>query len=258
MATWSSRRKLAYGGSILIVFLAIAVSAVFSFLYKSPTCFDSIKNGNELGVDCGGSCVKLCQSAFLPPVVKWGGGKYEKIADGIYNIASYIVNPNTDGAAVNVPYKFTLFDSEGILITERKGFVTLPAHRNALAFESAVDVGRRNLAKVTFEFTSPPEWFKSYDSLNGLVILDKKYNEEENRSSLQAVLENRNLTPYGNIAVSVILYDRRDNAIGFSRTKIDAISSQGKEIAPFTWPTSRGGRVTSIEVLLSGSPSQDR
>ena len=227
MATWSSKRRIIYGGSILGIFLLIAIVVVFSFFYKAPTCSDGIRNGDEQSVDCGGSCINLCQSAFLPPKIKWGGGKYEKIADDLYNVASYIINPNTNGAAINVPYKFTLYDAQGILITEKKGIVTLPAHRNALAFEPSINVGKRDVSKVTFEFIASPSWFKSHDSLNGLAVMDKRYSEDENGSSLEVTLENRNLLPYGNIMVSVVLYDDRDNAIGFSRTRIDKIISRG-------------------------------
>ncbi len=264
MATWSSRRKFIYGGSIIAVILLIIFSVFFSIFYKSPTCTDGIRNGGEQDVDCGGKCIKLCQSAFLPAKIKWGGGKYEKIADGLYNVASYIINPNTGGAAVSVPYKFTLYDEAGILITEKRGVVTLPAHRNALAFESAVNVGKRNLSKVTFEFTKQPQWFKSHDSLNGLSVLDKKYAEEgngsyeERGSSLEVTLENRNLLPYNNITVSAVLYDNQDNAIGFSRTKIDSINSQEPVSAFFTWPSSRQGKVTSIEIFPSSEAIRDR
>ena len=258
MATWSSKRKFIYGGSIVAVVLVIIFGVFFSIFYKAPTCTDGMRNGGEQDVDCGGKCVKLCQSAFLPVKIKWGGGKYEKIADGLYNVASYVINPNTGGAAVNVPYKFILYDEAGILITEKRGVVTLPAHRNALAFEPAVNVGQRNLSKVIFEFIKQPEWFKSHDSLNGLAVLDKKYTEEENNSSLEVVLENRNLLPYNKITISAVLYDSQDNAIGFSRTKIDAIESQESVSVSFTWPSSRHGKVTSIEIFSSSEPVRDR
>lgn len=258
MASWSSRRKLLYGGSLIIIILTVLIAIVFSYFYKAPTCADGKRNGNETGVDCGGSCLKLCQSAFLPAKIKWGGAKYEKISDNLYNVASYIVNPNTNGAAVNVPYKFSLFDAQGLPITERVGRVTLPPHRNTLAFESAVNVGKNAPVKVTFEFLKEPEWFKSHDTLDGIAIIDKNYTEDDKNSSLAVTLENRSLLPYRNIEVSAILYDKEDNAIGFSRTEIDVIGPKGgREIAPFTWPKGRHGDVTSIEVLPAIEPARD-
>src|SRR3989344_9155576 len=129
MASWSSRRKVLYGGSVIIVLTAVAFSVIFFFFYKPPTCFDNKENGDEYGIDCGGSCVKLCQSTFLPAQIQWGGGKFEIVAPHLYNLSSYIVNPNMDVGAVNVPYKFSVYDNVGLLILEKKGIVSISPHR---------------------------------------------------------------------------------------------------------------------------------
>ena len=240
----------------LVVLIGIPA---FLILYKAPTCFDNIMNGNETGVDCGGSCTRLCQNSFFPPHVVWGGAKFEKVADGLYNIASLIENQNINGAAVNVPYRMSLFDANGLSILVREGTVDLYPQRNSLAFEPVINVGKRIPAKVFFEFTQAPVWFKSHDALSGLGIIDKKYSEDDNSSSLEVTLENRSLLPYKNVSVSVVLYDKNNNAIGFSRTIVDLISPQnGRAIAPFTWPISRNGAVTSIEVLPIIAPVSDR
>lgn len=258
MASWASRRKLLYASIVIIALIVLVGIPAFLILYKAPTCFDNKQNGNEAGVDCGGSCSRLCQSAFLPPRVEWGGAKFEKLADGLYNVASYIVNPNMNGAAMNVPYKMSLYDDRGVLITERTGKVTLYPHRNSLAFQTAVKTDKRIPAKVIFEFTQAPLWFKSHDELGGLAIIDKKYQEDEISSSLEVTLENRNLIPYKDLQIAVVLYDANGNAIGFSQTNIDSIAPKnGREIAPFTWPTMRNGKVTTIDVIPSIKPVLD-
>jgi hypothetical protein len=258
MATWSSRRKLLYGGSIFAIIAGVIGTVFFFYFYKPPTCFDGARNGKEQGIDCGGICAKLCQGAFLTPKIEWGGGKAEKVADGLYNLASYIINPNTTVAALNVPYKFTLFDYKGILIAERQGYIDIPAHRNTLVFESAVSVGKRVPTKVTFEFLAPPLWFKSHDTIGGLVVVDKKYAEDEKMSSLEIHLENKDLVPYQNITVGAVLYDANDNVIGFSKTIVDSLPAQGgKEVAPFTWPLSRNGKVVTIEAIPVVDPVHD-
>jgi hypothetical protein len=250
MATWSSRRKSSIALVLGVIILGAAIAVYFTIFYKAPTCFDNIMNGDEQGIDCGGKCERLCQSAFLPAQIAWGGGKFEMIAPSLYNVAALIINPNTNAAAVNVPYKFSLYDSRGLLLIERKGTLTIPAHRNTLAFETAVDVGKRTPTKVTFEFMSPPVWFKSIDTLGGLAIVDKKYSENSGDSSLLVTLENRSLVPINNITVGAILFDIDGNAIGFSRTQIDSLAPNGgRDVAPFTWPINRQGRVVSIEAL---------
>ncbi len=259
MSSWSSRRKLAFilfGFIVLIIFVA---SIYFLFIYKVPACTDGIMNGTETGVDCGGSCVKLCQNSFLPPNIVWGGAKFEKVTDELYNVAALISNQNINGAATDVPYRISLYDDRGILIKNREGKVTLYPHRNSLAFDSAINVGKRVPAKAIFEFLQAPVWFKSHDALDGIAIINKKYTDDNNSSSLEVTLENRTLFPYEDILVSVVLYDKDGNAIGFSKTIIDSIEAKnGRVTAPFTWPIDRKGAVTSIEVIPIISPTADR
>lgn len=248
-----------YGGSAIILLLLAVFSIVFSFFYKPPTCFDGLQNGDETGVDCGGSCVKLCQNAFIPIKVSWGGAKFEEVAPSVYNLASYIENPNTNVAALNVPYKISVFDNKGVFITDRIGMINVPAHRNVLVFYPSVNVSKRIPARATFEFMDEPQWFKSHDSLAGaLVVVDKKYEENENNSSLEITLENKSLLPLRDVEIGVVLYDKDKNTIGFSKTVVDEIKPKGgREMAPFTWPMSRNGKVVSVEVLPAISPEKD-
>jgi hypothetical protein len=247
MSSWSQNRKLLYGGTTIGIIVIILVVLAIKLLYVAPTCFDGKKNGDEQGIDCGGSCQKLCPSAFLSPIVDWT--RFEQIAPHLYNIAAYIVNPNVDGEAFNVPYHVQLYDNRGILITEYYGKVTLPPHRNVLAFQNAVDIQERIPAKALFEFTGAPDWNKQSDRLTSLVIIDKKYSEGENNSSLIVTLRNTSVEHIGRTSIYVVLYDKDGNALGFSKTIVDGIDAGASANAPFTWPVDRHGAVISIEVL---------
>jgi len=259
MSSWPTRRKTFYSSIVIIALVLLVGIPVFLFWYKAPTCFDNVRNGKEQSVDCGGACIKLCQSAFFPPRITWGGAKFEKLANGLYNTSAYIENQNINGAAVNVPYRIAIFDTSGEFVAERKGYVNIPPHRNTIVFETAINVGKRIPIKATFEFLQAPIWFKSHDVLGDLSIKDKNYNEDEKNSSLEVTLKNNGLLPYTNVSVGVVLYDEANNAIGFSRTIIDSIAPNGGiEIAPFTWPVGRGGKVKSIEVLPIVYSPRDR
>ncbi len=257
--SWSSRRRFTYSSIAIIAVLVLIGVPVFALYYKAPTCSDGKMNGSETGVDCGGSCRRLCQDSFYPPRVAWGGARFEKLADGFYNASALIENKNINGAATNVPYRMSLFDSKGLSIVEREGRVDLYPHRNSLAFESAIDVGKKRPTKISFEFIEAPKWFKSSDTLGGIAIVDRKYIEDENSSSLAITLENRTLLPYNNLLVSVVLYDKERNVIGFSRTIVDSVKPKnGREVASYTWPINRNGSVTTIDVLPIIAPIADR
>ena len=247
MSSWSKRRRLTYLSVAIVILVGAVIVPAFFVFYHPPTCFDGLKDGNEQGIDCGGGCQRLCPSAFLPPSVAWS--RFEQVAPGLYNVGTYIVNPNTDGEAMDAPYHVALYDAQGGLIVDYTGTVTLPPHRNTLAFQGAVNVAKRIPAKALFEFTAIPNWHKRSDPLSDLVIGDKSYSEDDSGSSLTVALKDPGVQPLDNIGVSAVLYDKDGNAIGFSHTVVDEIPANGQAIAPFTWPENRHGAVISIEVL---------
>lgn len=247
MATWSSHRKFTYGSLVIIGVILIIGLPAFLLLYKAPSCNDGKQNQGEGGIDCGGPCVKLCPSAFLPPEVIWT--KAEPVAPGLYNVAAYVVNNNLDGAAYDVSYEMQLFDDQGVLITYKDGTMTVPPHRNTLAFQGSISTIKRMPTKAIITLDSP-QWVKEIDQLDNLVIAGKKYSEDQNSSSLQVTLQNNAVTSYKNLSIYVVLYDANGNTIDFSKTIVDSVPANGGTVvAPFTWPVSHGGQVVSIEVL---------
>lgn len=247
MSTWSQRKRFVYGGIVIVILLAGIAVPTFILVYTPPSCTDGKMNGDERGVDCGGSCQKLCPDAFLPPVAAWT--RFEEVAPSLYNIAAYIINPNTDGEAFGVPYRLALYDDKGILIKEFSSTLTLAPHRNSLAFAGAVNVGKRRPAKALFEFAGIPDWHKHNDRLSSLLVTDKKYTEEDGASSLMVTFKNDSVKSLGRFTVYVVLSDKDGNALGFSKTVIDGMEAGETALAPFTWPLTRDGKVISIEVL---------
>jgi len=247
MTSWSKRRKLVYAAISLAVVAGGIVGVFLIFFYRAPTCFDGRLNGGEAGIDCGGKCVRLCQSAYLAPSISWT--KFVKIAPDLYNIATYIINPNPEGEALNVPYRMALYDDKGIIITDRTGVMNIPPHRNVLAFQGAIPTGSRRPAKAIFEFTALPDWHKKSDPLSSLEVVDKFYTEEIGNSSLIVTLANNGAGPLGSMTVYAVLSDRSGNVLDFSKTIVDGLSAKSKATAPFTWSQSHDGRVISIEVL---------
>ena len=256
MASWSQRRKFIYSGSIVAIILVLIGLPTFFYFYKAPTCSDGIKNGDETGIDCGGSCQRLCQNSFLTPVVAWT--RLENVAPGLYNVATYIQNLNIAAVAIKVPYHVIVYDDQGIEITEYTGSVTLPPHRNTLAFNGAVSMGKRIPAKALFEFTGAPNWQSAADPLQSLTIGDKKYAEDSGGASLSVTLSDSGVDQIGKTDVYAILYDKDSNALGFSKTVLDSIPAFGSNTAPFTWPMSFDGKVISIEVLPVAEQRYDK
>lgn len=247
--SWSGRRKTWYAViTIVVIVLAIGLPTFFTF-YKAPTCFDGKRNGGEGGVDCGGSCSKLCSSSFVPaPQASWV--RMKEASPGYLSVAAYLVNPNPKGIAKNVPYDIDLVDSEGITISKVSGAVTLPPGRNTLAFKTGVPTGKREIVRAVFKYTGEPDWILAGDPLALLITEDKKYSEDTRYgSSLEVTFRNPGSNTISNVTVYAILKDKDNNVIDFSKTILDDIPAHKTAVAPFTWPLSHNDKVISIEVL---------
>lgn len=247
MSSWSQRRKTTYALSVIFLLVALVGIPAFYYLYTPPTCSDGIKNGSEQDIDCGGSCERLCASSFLTPIVSWS--RLQNVAPGLYNVATYIINPNPNAEAQNVPYHVIVYDKQGVEITQYSGTVTLPAHRNTLVYRGALSTDQRIPARVLFEFSAIPDWRVKNDPLAAITIGNKNFSEYANSSSLAVTINNTSIRQIGKTDVYAVLYDKDNNALGFSKTIIDRIPSNSSVVAPFTWPTSFDNKVISIEVL---------
>ena len=146
-------------------------------------------------------------------------------------------------------WPFALYDKQGMLIVDLTGTVTLPPHRNTLAFIGAVSVGGRTPERALFDFTALPDWHTMIDPLMLLGIGGKDYTDSATDSSLSVTVKNTGTKPIDNISIYAVLYDKNGDTLGFSKTILDEIPALGSTVAPFTWSVSRQGQVISIEVL---------
>ncbi len=85
---WAARRKLAYFMGVLLFVTATVGFIVYKATSVPPTCFDAKKNGNEVGVDCGGGCYQYCPSELADPKVRWQRAFI--IKPGIAHAVAYI------------------------------------------------------------------------------------------------------------------------------------------------------------------------
>ena len=247
MATWAQKRKVTLALIAIGCFGIVGSLVAYKILYHPPTCTDGIQNGTEQGIDCGGGCVRLCVNNFSVPRVAWT--RLEQVAPGLYNVAAYIANPNVSVGAKRAPYRVVLYDAQGIQITEYKGTVAIPAHRNTLAFKGSVSVSKRVPVKALFEFTQTPEWTVEKDVLSAVSISNKDFHDEGDQASLSVIVKNDNVSEIGITDVYAILYDKDGNTLGFSKTVLDRIPAYSTVVAPFTWPHGFQNKVISIEVL---------
>jgi Mg-chelatase subunit ChlD len=232
---WATKRKLQYLGIIIASVLLFLVTPFFIFVYEAPTCFDGVKNGEESGVDCGGSCVLLCSAEVPEPISRWDPRIF-RIAPGVYSVLAYLENANAGAEVIEAPYSFKLYDREGILIAERKGETFIPRGQFFAVFEPNISTGERIPTRATFNFPEPLIWTRNVRPAPAVEVVNKALLNEETSPRVEVSVSNDTLDRIQNIDLTAIVFDGSGNAIGASRTYLEALERGEETDVVFTWP----------------------
>ena len=247
---WRTKRKLTYTLIIVLPLAAIAFGIYWATFFPDPTCFDGEQNGTEMGIDCGGECAAVCQAQT--PAVDAVWSRAFSVSGDVYNLATYIENPNTDLVAHDVPYVFRVYDKDNILITERRGSTTLlPQPVNAV-FVGGVETNGRVPARTTFSFRESPFWEAARVSNVRFQISNERLQNTESRPRLELSATNQNQTPYQNLRLVPVIFDSTNQAVHVSRTVIPEMPIGEEKQAVFTWREAFSATGTSsyrIEVI---------
>jgi hypothetical protein len=245
--SWGTRKR----NFIVFIFLTTVffVMAVFAgiYFYEEPTCFDRKQNGDEIGIDCGGSCELLCNFSTTDPIIHWV--RYFKIAEGIYSVIAYVENQNTNASVKNLPYVFKLYDSRGVVLIEKEGSVNLNAKQIIPISETGLKTGVLEPVRVSFDFTKQIVWQKDETSRPTLIIKDEQIVDDKEVQKITAEALNASLEDTKNINFLVIVYDNNNNAIASSATFIDEIRAGESKNLLFTWPTLFTEKISHFEII---------
>lgn len=248
--SWSLKRQILYIGILVILALGFGYLIISPYINKIPTCTDNIQNGNEAGVDCGGSCPTSCTFQVDQISVLWS--RVFEVIPGRYNAVAYLENHNKDEAIYNIKYKFRFSDKDNIYIGKREGETFIPPSGKFAIFEPAIGVGNSIPVYTTFEFTETPVWNKvPADKLSQLKVSvsDIKLENQDTSPHLSATIKNDSLFNVPEVGVVALLYDKDGNAVSASRTYIDALTAEESKNINFTWPEPMPGNVIAEELI---------
>lgn len=232
---WATKRKLEYFSIIAVLIIVFVGLPLYFFVYQKPTCFDKAKNGDETGIDCGGSCRLLCSAEVREPIARWDPRIF-RISPGIYSVLSYFDNPNVTGEVLHAPYTLKLYDSAGVLVSERSGETFIPKGQTFAIYEPNFNTGERIPTRAIFSFAANLVWTKNLDSVPELDITNKALQGEDKSPRIDAQVTNNSSSQVQNIELVAIINDSSGNAIGASRTLIEKINPSESTPIVFTWP----------------------
>ncbi len=236
MNDWASRRKSIYLGVIVLFFTLVASFLFWKFWYKTPTCFDNIKNGNEIAVDCGGSCSLVCSGEALQPIIRSDPRAFEVIP-GVWSVVVYVENQNSNLDATYVPYTFSLYGENNELLATREGATTLPKNKISGIFEGSISAtSSKKIKRATFELGKNIAWQSNTKTSDELSITHSSLLREDTAPRVEARVKNNSIENINNIELIASIFDGADNTIAVSRTFIDNLKKDSSSDIFFTWP----------------------
>lgn len=253
--TWAAKRKLAYGSVTIGVLALVAGFFIHKYTTVPPTCYDNKKNGDETGVDCGGSCNFYCINELSNPKVRWV--RAFQIVPGVYHVLAYIEHSNPAASAETVSYDFKLYDENNTLIAERPGTTFIGPFGKSAIVETLVRTGSFVPAVTRFEFTSPIKWGKISPEFAKIVInTDKRVFDTSAKDStrLIATLENKSRFGFIDMDTVAILYDTDDNAITAVKILVPELGPLESKTVYFTWPFKITQQIGRVEIIPRINP----
>jgi hypothetical protein len=245
MFSWAVRRQLFYGGGILVFLLLVFGTPFLSRTLSGPLCTDGQKNGQEIGIDCGGACARLCVGTVQEPRVLWERAFNE--GGGVGSALLYGENPNAAGV-FSAPFYVKLYDSAGVLVAEKETVGSIVPGSTFAIFAPNLFVGARIPVRAVFEPRVAFEWRRDVPAVSVLAAHSVGFSLVP-QPRVEAVIENRGAFRVGARAVA-ILFDRAGNALGASET-IAEVPARSSVPTSFVWRVPFAVAPVRAEVLVA-------
>jgi hypothetical protein len=250
ISRWSSRRKFLVSFFIVLGVLILIGIPVYLATRETPNCSNGKLDGDETGVDCGGSCQLLCTPEILPLVTK-GDARLLKIATSTYEAVIVVQNPNATGSITRAPYTFTIFNGASTKPAKVIESDTYVGRSSTFAiFAGPFTLDDASSYRAVFAFTPSLMWQKSSDPLPTLAITDTNLIVASTSAPrLEANLNNYGQSSMKNVEVVAILSDSAGNIIATGKTFVDEVAVGGREPLSFSWPSPFEREAVSVKIL---------
>ena len=240
--TWRQRRKSIFIIILVFLFLSYTAYKVYPYFNVAPTCSDNKQNGDELGVDCGGSCQLTCPTQVIPFNVRFA--KAVKTETGLYDLVALVENKNSDKDTSdgNIDYTFNVYDKSGVIIKTVSGTTTVVLGQifPVIVQNVQIDLGDsgNGLGEVGFQIRNNRSWKKANPiyANSFFQIYDTNFEQNKNNiSQLNVTLQNLTTATFRNFPVRVMLYDENNNLIAVNETFVKEVKGKSPEDVIFTW-----------------------
>ena len=248
MNSWAAKRKLYITIAVIFFLLAFLGFPIYFFMHRTPTCFDGKQNGAESGVDCGGSCQKVCKADALPILMK-GDPRVFKLSPNTYAVALEVENPNASSEISHAGYTLRIYEKDNSTpLQTLEDSTYIPANSTFAIYFGPLNFSSSTPTRATFEWKeSEFDWQKVVSTPQGLTVSDETLSASST-SKLSATLSNTSSQQISNIELVALIFDTEGNISTASKTFVDTLAANSETSIIFTWPSTLSS-TTQVEVL---------
>lgn len=217
---WALWRRFVYSLTLLVLFLVPASYFLYTTYYKAPNCSDREQNGEEAGVDCGGSCSLICTSDILPIETRFASFFLNE--DGTYDIGVLLLNKNTASAPENLKLTIVLKSKDDTILFQKDIETPVP-----LASEFPIVIERLKLLGVPDKVILIKEEGYSYTLKNKVTnpVKSQTVFDSVTKKGVYVTLTNTTKKDLLRFPVRVVLYDEVRKPLGVAETYVDRLPS---------------------------------
>ncbi len=224
--SWAGSRRTLILIIIFSVIAAIAAITLIATLYETPSCADGKRNQDEAGIDCGGSCSRVCSFDATKPVVSF-------VRDvpglrGRTDVVAYVENPNAASAVKGARYTVELYSESRGLLASVKGTTDLPPGGGVPLFLPGVYEGSEVVAQAFLEFDETSlDWYRFDDTRVVPRVSDVSSSDLATTPRVRARLSNSSVTLLRNVTVVATVFGADGTAFAATKTVVPQVPAQG-------------------------------
>ncbi|MFH1558977.1 MAG: hypothetical protein ABIC19_00445 [Patescibacteria group bacterium] len=226
---------------------ALFVAGFIFWLLNRPSCSDGKKNGDEQGIDCGGSCPRQCA-----PMVNLNELKVEEetmIKDGErYDVAAKVINTNKTYGFYPLEYRVNLYRASKLVASRQGSSYVMPGDMFYLIEAGIEYQGTPDSMEIVVEKAEPVS-FKG-DNRPKFDILNQNYAYTREPGSFFETnfqIANRSKYDFLKVDLETVVKNASGEIIAVNRGNINELKSGEVRDFRFFWPGEFFGVAKKVE-----------
>lgn len=243
-------KQLLYGTFFLAIFYGIGFGAYRIFLKPAPSCFDTVQNHDEEGIDCGPVCGNFCLPANIQPIEAVGQvSVFHPLPDRLAVLAQ-IQNPNDVGAAT-LSYHIMFFDEKNVPLRTIEGstFVSPREIKYLAEFPAGLDLASATRAEIAFD---EPQWVNGSDLPRLAVSVQRTAPRTEGKELIvEGTISNDDTIVASSATVLVLFYGTLGQVAGVSKAELSAVGPGETRAFTVQYPVFPDANLSKTVVVVS-------